>query len=1111
MEGTTGAGGVSGGGGGSAPRPSSVFVGRERELDGLRAVFEDAFAGRGRLVMLVGEPGIGKTRTAEELAAHARDRGASVLWGACHEGEGAPAYWPWVQILRSLLRDERSIADSGAAADVAQLLPELGDGEGAQPLSSEIHPEHLRFRLFDAITTLLKDSAERRPLMLVLDDLHWADRPSLLILQFLAREIPQTRIMLVGTYRHTDIGRQHPLTETLGELSRGEGVILRGLSEQDVARFIEAMGHSPSDDLVSSLYATTEGNPFFVAETMRLLASEGRLDGRGPGIAIPMGARMLIGRRLNRLSPDCNELLAIASVSGSTFNSEVLGRISDMMGDRLLEVLDEAVAAGVIEEVSGAFGRYRFAHALIRETLYEELSTARRIRIHRAIAEAQEQMHGGDDASLADIARHYFEAAKGGDVDKAIEYTRRAGDRALELLAYEDAVLHYRRAMQVVELKDRPDERTRIELLIALGAALNRAGETTGAKDAFFEAADLARRSDAPELRAAAALGFGGGLEASEVSGQVDETSVRLLQDALASMPQEDGALRARLMGRLAAAMYWSAPFEQRESLSRHAVEMARRLDDPAVIAASLASRRYATWSPENIDERIADAGEILRLANVVGDKERVLQAHRWLLTDFLERGDIEAGYGEIDAHTRLADGLRQKIYIGYSAMFRALRALWEGRLDDAEALAREADAIGKTIGHHLAEGLFFAQMFRILWERGELVALEEAMSSMRSSLGESGFLTTSSAPGISATLALALAEFGKVDEAKMMYERLCGDSIEAVPRGYHWLVAIGHLSATCVIVGDRSRSEAFYRLLLPFADRLVVGGPPPFTIFGPVSYFLGLLAGFEERIEDARRHFDAALQIAAASQARPMLARIQLGYAQALAEAEPEEAQRLARAVAESADTLGMRGVAKASRVLLKRLGAVPEEAKASAPPTSDYVFRREGDYWALAFNGPVFRLKDQKGLGHIARLLRSPGKEIPALDLAGSGLENPSDAGEVLDATARAAYRSRLEDLAEELEDAERNNDEGRASRTREEIDVLTDQLSAAVGLGGRARKASSVAERARVSVRNAIASTLKAIKANDEALWRHLSKAVRTGNLCSYDPETPTTWAL
>jgi len=1105
---------VSGGAGDDLDRRgSSVFVGRKLELDQLRAVYDDAASGRGRLVMLVGEPGIGKTRTAEELATYARGRGAQVLWGPCHEGEGAPAYWPWVQILRQAVRaaDLGSGAEKGPAADIAQLLPELSDEGGARPLASEVHPEHARFRLFDAISSVLKESAESRPLVLILDDLHWADRPSLLIFQFLAREIPTTRILLLGTYRHTDIGRQHPLTETLGELSRGEGVILRGLSEEDVSRFIEAMGHKPSAELVASLYATTEGNPFFVAETMRLLASEGRLDDRVPGIAIPMGARMLIGRRLDRLSEDCNELLAVASVSGTTFASELLERISDLMGDRLLGVLDEAVGAGVIEEVPGTLGRYRFAHALIRETLYEELSTARRIRIHRAIAEALEQMPSGGETLLADIARHFFEAAKGGDIDKAIIYTKRAGDRAAELLAYEDAVLHYQRALQVIELKEGPDERTRIDLLLALGAAQSRAGEAARARETFFEAADLARRIGEAELRAHAALGFGGGLEASEVSGHVDETSVRLLQEAIAALPTGDSALRARLLGRLAAATYWSAPLQQRDALSQEAIEMARRLGDPGVLVASLSSRRYALWSPENIDERLRDTREILRLAEEVGDKERVLQAHRWLLTDFLERGDRAAADGEIEAHARLAAELRQKIYIGYSTMFGAMRALWDGRFDEAERLAREADAIGTSIGHQLAGGLFYAQMFRILWERGELAPLEDAMSQMRKSLGQSGLLTASSTPGVSATLAFAVAEFGKLEDARAVFERLCGDDVNAIPRGYHWLVAISHLAGTCALVGDRTRADALYEALAPFADRMVVGGPPPFTVFGPVSYFLGLLAAFMDRTDEAGRHFDVALKIAGSMGARPMIARAQFEVAKLFAEREPERAKTIATDALSTADELGMRGLAERIRALMTGIDGTGE---VRAPPPSvsgRAVFRREGDYWALAFSGPVFRLKDQKGLGHIATLLRSSGKEFAALELAGSGLDAPGDAGDVLDATARAEYRRRLGDLADELDDAQQNNDEGRAAKAREEIEALTDQLSAAVGLGGRSRRASSVPERARVSVRNAIASTLKTIRRHDEGLWRHLSKSIRTGNLCSYDPETPTGWEL
>ena len=1093
---------------GGSDRRAGVFVGRERELDELRGVFEDAAAGRGRLVMLVGEPGIGKTRTAEELSSYARDRGAQVLWGPCHEGEGAPAYWPWVQILRQALRGREAGPGDAGAAEIAQLIPELSHGGAPRPLESEVHPEHARFRLFDAITTVLREAAEQRPLVLILDDLHWADRPSLLIFQFLAREISATRILLIGTYRHTDIGRQHPLTETLGELSRGEGVILRGLSEADVARFIEAMGHAASEELVTSLYATTEGNPFFVAETMRLLASEGRLDGKVPGVAIPMGARMLIGRRLDRLSPDCNELLAVASVSGTTFASELLETISDLTGDQLLGVLDEAVAAGVIEEVPGAFGRYRFAHALIRETLYEELSTARRIRIHRAIAEALERMPGGGEAALADIARHFFESAKGGDIDKAIAYTRRAGDRSAELLAYEEAVLHYRRALQVLELKEGHEDRTRVEIFLSLGSAQTRAGEAARARETFFEAADLARRMGDAELRAHAALGFGGGLEASEVSGHVDETAVRLLQDALATLEKNDSPLRARLLARLAAATYWSAPVEQREALSTEAVEMARRLGDPGVLAAALSSRRYALWSPENIEERLAGTREILSLADAVGDRERVLQAHRWLLADRLELGDVAGSDAEIEAHVRLADQLRQKIYIGYSMMFRAMRELWRGRLDDAERLAREAEATGRSVGHQLAGGFFYAQMFRILWERGELAPLEEAMTNMRKSLGGSGLLTASSTPGVTATLAFALAEFGKVEEARLLFDQLCGDDVGDIPRGYHWLVAISQLAATCALVGDDKRAEPLYTLLSPFADRVVVGGPPPFTVFGPVAHFLGLLAASMGRAEEARRHFDAALSIAGTMGARPTIARIQLELARLIV--DPERSRTHATEALEIADELGMRGLADRARALL---ADSVEAAALSAPaPAGDAaMFHREGDYWALSYSGPVFRLKDQKGLAHIARLLRSPGVEVSALELAGSALDAPGDAGEVIDDAARASYRRRLADLAEELEEAQANNDEGLVVRAREEIEALTDQLSAAVGLGGRSRRAASVSERARVSVRNAIASALKTIRRHDDPLWRHLSKAVRTGTLCSYDPEKPTAWDL
>ena len=394
-----------------------VFVGRQREMGELKACLEEALSGRGRLVTLVGEPGIGKTRTAQELATYSGLRGAQVLWGRCYEEQGVPPYWPWVQAIRSYVRErdpDQLRSEMGAgAADIAEVVSDVRESLPDLQPTPQLEPEQARFRLFDSITSFLKTASQRQPLVLVLDDLHWADQPSLMLLQFVARELGGARLLIIGTYRDIELSRQHPLAEALGELTRErlfQRVLLRGLTQEDVGRFIDmSSGNSAPRGLVEGVHTQTEGNPLFVTEVVRLLVQEGELGAdpsTGPGraretdswtIRIPEGVREVIGRRLNRLSQRCNEVLTVASIIGREFTLAHLTQVvEEVTEDRLFEVLEEALAARVIEELPQSVGRYQFTHALIQETLAEELSTTRRVRLHARIAEALEELYGAD-------------------------------------------------------------------------------------------------------------------------------------------------------------------------------------------------------------------------------------------------------------------------------------------------------------------------------------------------------------------------------------------------------------------------------------------------------------------------------------------------------------------------------------------------------------------------------------------------------------------------------------------------------------------------------------------------------------------------------------------
>src|SRR5918999_38549 len=400
------------------------FVGRQQEMGKLKGVLEDALSGQGQVLMLVGEPGIGKTRTAQELAAYAETRGAQVLWGWCYEEEGAPPFWPWLQPIRSYVQQQdaeqlRSEMGPGAA-DIAEVVSEVRDKlPGLEPPLA-LQSEQARFRLFDSITTFLKNAAKSQPLMLVLDDLHWADKPSLLLLQFLARQLTESRLLVVGCYRDMELSRQHPLSESLAQLSRlpvFQRELLLGMSREDSGQFIEmTAGVRPSPQLVETIYARTEGNPFFTAEVVRLLSERGALqDSAGleaVASALPVGVLEVIGRRLNRLSSQCHQTLTTAAVIGREFDFRLLNLLSERTSEeQLLDIIDEALEAHLIEELPGSAEGFQFSHALIRETLAGELSAARRVRLHARIGEALEGPYVAEpEAHARELAHHYAEA-----------------------------------------------------------------------------------------------------------------------------------------------------------------------------------------------------------------------------------------------------------------------------------------------------------------------------------------------------------------------------------------------------------------------------------------------------------------------------------------------------------------------------------------------------------------------------------------------------------------------------------------------------------------------------------------------------------------------------
>ncbi|MEO6197316.1 MAG: protein kinase, partial [Dehalococcoidia bacterium] len=715
-----------------------IFVGRDKEMDELRAGLEDALSGRGRLMMLVGEPGIGKTRTSEEFATYARLRGAQVVWGRCYEGEGAPAYWPWVQAIRSYVheRDPKQLASEmgPGAADIAQVVSEVGERLPGLSAPPSLEPEQARFRLFDSITTFLKNASSQKPMVLVLDDLHWGDKPSLLLLQFLARELRGARLLVLGTYRDVELRRAHPLSQTLGELGR-EGlshrILLRGLTEHDVTRFIEiTSGAKPPDALVEAVYRETEGNPFFVNEVVRLLVTDGRLDKPEAvtswSVTIPQGVREVVGRRLDHLSDECNRVLTIGAVIGREFDLKTVEKVLSqaeegrMTGDRLIEVLEEAVAARVITEVPNRLDWFSFAHALIRETLYEELSTARRVRFHRQIGEVLES---DVEAHLSQLAYHFSEAAQGGEIDKAIEYSQRAGVRAAEQLAYEEAAGHYERALQVLELQTDIQPRQRYDLMLPLGRALMRADVIDRSVEVLERATVLAEEMNSPEDQAIAAISMQEAVSRS--SGTQSGITVPLLERALDRLGNHETALRASLLATLSLAIPVGRDRERKLDLAKEAKALAEKVQDTDALLRSYNSMFFAMTDPALTEERAALMEAAVSVAEKNNDKNQWLLAAIFLLSDLATLGRMDDVRQLIGAMSDIADEIREPFWSGFRPCWNCMLALSQGRLDEAEKLLLEYMPYALRAANPNWQGTLTAQLFDLRRLQGRLGELE--------------------------------------------------------------------------------------------------------------------------------------------------------------------------------------------------------------------------------------------------------------------------------------------------------------------------------------------------------------------------------------------------
>jgi hypothetical protein len=859
-----------------------------------------------------------------------------------------------------------------------------------------------------------------------------------------------------------------------------------------------------------------------VSETVRLLSAEGRIDEVAdiPSLrsAIPAGIREVIARRIGHLGEPSGRVLALGAVLGPEFGIDVLRAVDDGDGDpELLDLLDEAVRSGLLATVPGTPGRYRFSHDLIREGLYQAMPASRRARDHLRIAQALERLHASaPEAHLAELAFHYFQAASADSASaaKAIDYATRAGKRASRALAYEEGARLFRMALALVDASAEASDEERIEILLLLGDVLARAGDPQ-AQAAFRQAAEIARRIGSSRQLARAALGIGGRVPWARPGHATDV--IQFLQDAQVALGGADDRLRVRLLTRLACA--WRSTPDKRDqsaALSRQAIDIARALGDPATLSYATSGSYWAMWWPENAVERLQIAEDMMSLAEVAGDVERTIEAHLMLFTSFTDLGRMSEARTKLRDVIRLSKNVRgltpSQLWLGLAPV--AEMALIEGDYRKAADVLEEEAAyeLQTTLAR---DDISAWRMHQFLLQR-ELGGLANIEDAVRASVEEFPWY-----PCHRAALALLLIDLDRRDEARAVLGELARDEFAALYRDNEWLLGMSMAAEASARLEERDAAAVAYRQLLPFAGLHAVGHAEGSV--GVVDRYLGLLAMALGELDEAERHLVDAIRIHQEMGATPWTAHTQHDLADLLRlRAGRGDAARAAELDATALATARSLGAIALDKAITGGAPARSEQDVAAG------TFLREGEFWTISFDGTTTRLRDAKGLHHLATLLAQPGRELHALDLAKgpsatsagrrSGDEGMSadafgDAGPRLDEAARAEYRERLSDLADEARQADEWNDSERAQRARSEMEFLAAELSGAFGLGGRQRKSSSAAERARLSVTRAIRSAMSRIAEGNPSLGGHLEATIRTGTFCSYqpDPRLPISWEL
>ena len=903
--------------------PLTGVVARETEAALLTDAYKRAAAGEGRAVVLVsGDAGVGKTTLVAEAARSAAKEGACVLLGRCQEDVSAP-YSPFAEALHhyvahapeQVLRSHVEIH----GGDITSMVPALGQRLGAVPAPTRADPDTERYLLYGAVAGLLTAAAAFQPTVLVLDDLQWSDTQSLRLLRHVVATVEAARLLVVGTFRDTELSPSNPLRDLLGALQREPTVSrieLKGFDDSGVLAFMEAAAgqrlEEAATDLAHALCLETEGNPFFVGEVLRSLMETGAIyqDDRGrwtvagemSEMVLPNSVREVISARVGRLGPQAGRVLSMAAVIGRDFDFDLLDAVTDHGQEEVLDVLDGATGAALVREVPEVPGRYTFSHALTQHTLYQGLSRVRRTRGHQLVAEAIEATVGEPPgARVGELAHHWLSSSQPANATKAIGYARQAGEAALAALAPDDAVRYFSRALHLAEIAPENDPLIGCDLRLDLGEAQRQAG-LPGSRETFLDAAHRAQELDATDRLVAAALGNTRGFFSS--IGVIDADKVAVLESALDALSVDDGRERALLLATLCSELALGTTLDRRQELADAARAMARRLGDPDTVIRTLNLVCDPLQVPSTLSERMVDAKEALELSELLGDPDLLFWTGAYSRLAAVQAGDFEMARRCLATMHAVMRGLRQPTMMWVTLFNDAADALLSGDPDRAEQLATAALEIGTETGQPDAFGFYGAEMIGVRRQQGrygELVPLIEQIAAENPAL-----------PVFRATLAEGHMEAGNVDTARRMLEAAAAD-LTSLPYDVVWIFAV----ASYADVATELRAEAPARLLLdllaPFDDQVLFIGA---TAGSPVAYYCGGLESVLGRYSEAEAHFAKAAELNARGQMEFGAAVNHLQWGRMLsARAGPGDLERARDLLAQAHDAAVSRGYASVAQ----------------------------------------------------------------------------------------------------------------------------------------------------------------------------------------------------